>query len=60
MSLGRVYEAVVPLKIPGAYESARASYEQALTLNPRSPALFLTLARLEAAQGDNAKAPMQI
>ncbi|MBI1974800.1 MAG: tetratricopeptide repeat protein, partial [Parcubacteria group bacterium] len=60
ISLGRVYEAVVPLKIPGAYESARASYEEALSLNPESPALFLTLARLEAAKGDNAKAREEI
>ena len=60
VSLGRVYEAVVPLKIPGAYESAHASYEQALSLNPESPALFLTLARLEAAKGDNAKARGEI
>lgn len=56
MELGRVYEAVVPLRIDGAYESAKASYEQALTLNPYSPAILLTLARLEIAKGDNAKA----
>lgn len=56
LSLGRVYEAVVPLKINGAYESARASYEEALKRNPKSPAIFLTLARLEAAKGDGARA----
>lgn len=60
VSLGRVYEAVVPLKIPGAYESARASYTEAVALNPRNPALFLTLARLEAANGDNTKAREEI
>ncbi len=60
MSLGRVYEAVVPLKIPGAYESARASYESAFTLNPQSPAILLTLARLETAKGDTAKAREEI
>lgn len=60
MSLGRVYEAVVPLKIPGAYESARASYAEALAQNPRSPAIFLTLARLEAAKGDNGAAREEI
>lgn len=52
MSLGRVYEAVVPLKIDGAYDSAKAAYEQALALNPQSPAILLTLARLEVAKGD--------
>ena len=56
LELGRVYEAVVPLKAPGAYESAKASYEQALTLNPHSPAIELTLARLEIAKGDHTKA----
>ena len=56
MNLGRVYEAVTPLNIDGAYESAKASYEQALTLNPRSPAIHLTIARLEVVKKDNAKA----
>lgn len=56
ISLGQVYEAVVPLKIPNAYESAHNAYMQALGLNPKSPALLLTLARLETAQGDYAKA----
>ncbi len=60
VSLGRVYEAVTPLKIEGAYESAKVSYEQALTLNPHSPAIHLTLARLEVAKNDNAKAREQI
>ena len=56
MNLGRVYEAVTPLNIEGAYESAKASYEQALSLNPKSPAILLTMARLEVAKKDNAKA----
>ncbi len=56
--LGQVYEAVVPLKIPNsnAYESAKAAYEEAFKYNPKSPALLLTLARLEASHGNNAKA----
>lgn len=56
MTLGRVYEAVVPLKIEGSYEAARASYNEALTLNPRSPAIHLAVARLEVAKSDNGKA----
>ncbi|MDO8620643.1 MAG: tetratricopeptide repeat protein [bacterium] len=56
MSLGRVYEAVVPLKIEGAYENARTHYGHALELNPRGPAIHLTIARLEATKGDNSKA----
>ena len=50
LELGRVYEAVLPLGITGAYENARAAYDQALALNPRSPGIYLTLARLEIAQ----------
>lgn len=56
ISLGQVYEAVVPLKISNAYESASSAYLQALSLNPKSPSLLLTLARLEMSHGDNAKA----
>ncbi|KKU67989.1 MAG: hypothetical protein UX89_C0009G0023 [Parcubacteria group bacterium GW2011_GWA2_47_16] len=58
LSLGQVYEAIVPLKIPNvsAYESALGAYQQAIALNPKSPAILLTLGRLEAAHADNAKA----
>ncbi|TSC83626.1 MAG: Tfp pilus assembly protein PilF [Parcubacteria group bacterium Gr01-1014_17] len=56
LSLGRVYEAVVPLKISGAYDGARAAYDEALKRNPKSPAIFLTMSRLEAAKGDGARA----
>ena len=56
LSLGRVYEAIVPLKIGGAYENARSAYEEALRLNPKNPAITLSIARLEAAKGDNARA----
>lgn len=53
MALGRVYEAVVPLKIEGAYDSAKASYEAALKENPMSPEIYLVLARLETAKQDS-------
>ena len=56
LGLGRVYEAVVPLKIDGAYENAKGAYEQALSLNPHAPSIYLTMARLETSKGDNAKA----
>ncbi len=51
-SLGQVYASVVPLGIEGAYENAKAAYEQALVLNPHGPSLYLTLARLDAVNGD--------
>ncbi|MCR4310985.1 MAG: tetratricopeptide repeat protein [Candidatus Taylorbacteria bacterium] len=56
VSLGQVYEAVVPLKVANAYESADAAYQRGLALNPKSPAILLTLGRLEFAHEDNVKA----
>lgn len=56
IALGNVYEAVVPLKVEGAYESAMASYQQALKYNPESPAIYLTIARLEVLNGNVKKA----
>ncbi len=53
ISLGRVYEAIVPLKVAGAYEAALDSYGKALLLNPESPAILLGNARLEIAQENN-------
>lgn len=52
VALGRVYEAVVPLGVQGAYESAKAAYESAISLNPDNPELYLLLARLEIANKD--------
>ncbi len=56
MQLGRVFEAVVPLAIEGSYENAKANYEAARSINPASPVIPLTLARLELAKKDNVKA----
>ncbi len=52
--LAQVYGSLVPkpLSIPGAYESARDTYEKALGTNPHSPAVQLQLARLEVSKGD--------
>lgn len=50
--LGNVYRAVVPLKIEGAYENAKAAYDQAAILSPRDPFISFTLAQLEVAKGD--------
>lgn len=56
LALGRVYEAVVPLGIEGAYENADAAYKEALARNPEGPAIQVVLARLELAKGDTARA----
>jgi len=53
---GRVYEAVVPLNISGAYDAARTTYEEALKYNPHNPSIYLMIGRLEYTKGDNVKA----
>ncbi|HYC83324.1 MAG TPA: tetratricopeptide repeat protein, partial [Candidatus Paceibacterota bacterium] len=57
---GRVSEFVVPLKVSGAYKSAHDWYTRAVALNPQNPAGYLDLARLEVANGDNAKARQHV
>lgn len=56
LSLGRVYESVVPLKIEGAYALAVEQYKKALDLNPHNPQTYLTMARLEIANGNKKQA----
>jgi tetratricopeptide (TPR) repeat protein len=48
---GQVYETIIPVQIEGAYEMSKKLYEEAIVLSPRNPALFLALARVEAAKG---------
>jgi tetratricopeptide (TPR) repeat protein len=48
--LGNVYQTVVPLNISGAYDNAKAAYQQAAALNPSNPTLPYVLAQLEIAQ----------
>ncbi len=57
MSLGRVGEAVVPLKVvDGSYELAVDSYKKAIELNPSNPMILLNMARLEIANNNVARA----
>lgn len=48
--LGNVYQTVVPLRIEGAYDNAKAAYDQAVALNPTSPVLPYVIAQLEIAR----------
>lgn len=54
ISVGQVYEAVSSpdLKIEGAYDSATLAYKEALTRNPKNPAILLLLSRLNVTKGD--------
>jgi tetratricopeptide (TPR) repeat protein len=55
MSLGRVYQAVVPLGIDGSYSAAKRAYDRAGELNPTNPAIDLARAQLEVLNGDTEK-----
>ncbi len=54
MSLGSIYAALVPepLKVEGAYESAKNAFNEAALHNPSSPEVPLFLARLELGNND--------
>lgn len=54
LTLARVYAALVPdpFAIPGAYENAKKTYEEAERVNPKSPLIALQLARLEVSNKD--------
>ncbi|HJN62685.1 MAG TPA: tetratricopeptide repeat protein [Candidatus Paceibacterota bacterium] len=60
VSLGNIYEAIIPLGIQGAYESAKRTYERASEANPTNPSPDLALARLEVQNGDNDSARVNI
>jgi len=60
LALGNIYEAIIPLGIDGAYESAKATYERAGDANPTNPSIDLALARLEVSRGDNDAARIEI
>lgn len=51
MTIGQLYELMVPLKITGAYDSAHAAYAKAAELSPLNPSIPLLMARLESEGG---------
>jgi tetratricopeptide (TPR) repeat protein len=54
--LGNVYQTVVPLNISGAYENAKAAFDQAAKLSPTNPTLPFIMAQLEITKGNGALA----
>ncbi|XKT75139.1 MAG: tetratricopeptide repeat protein [Patescibacteria group bacterium UBA2103] len=52
LTLGNVYQLVVPLRVEGAYDNAKAAYEEAQKLNPQNPEIPLIMAQLEIANQD--------
>ncbi|MEI6345821.1 MAG: tetratricopeptide repeat protein [bacterium] len=56
ITLGQLYEGLLPFGYEKAYESAKQAYEKAQTLNTKNPSIILALARLEAANKNLPKA----
>jgi tetratricopeptide (TPR) repeat protein len=56
LQLGGVYDTLGSLGVQNTAPLARQNYQQALTLNPKSPRVLFVLARLEYISGDTAKA----
>ena len=54
--LGNLYAQAVPLGVTGAYDSAKAAYDKAQTLNPTNPQISYILAQLDIANKDNKSA----
>jgi len=50
IAAARISEVAASLKIPNAYENAKASYGKALQFNPYNPGIYLSVAQLEASQ----------
>lgn len=56
LTLGNLYAQAVPLKISGAYDSAKTAYQKAAALNPTSPQIPYIMAQLDIANSDNKSA----
>lgn len=52
LALANLYENLAGAGIPGAYENARSAYEKANQKNPTNPLPLVRLAQLNAAQGE--------
>lgn len=52
LQLGSVYQAIIPLGIEGASESAKRAFGEALVRRPNSPRILLSLAQVSAAEGN--------
>lgn len=60
INLAGVYQTVVPLQIPNAYENAKMAYAKAQALDPQNPQTDLFLARLEITRKDSVAAKKHI
>lgn len=56
LTLAQLYEALIPLKVEGAYQQSAIAYANAIRLSPRNPELYLMVARMEASAGNEQNA----
>lgn len=56
LTLAQLYEALIPLKVEGAYQRSEEAYANAISLSPRNPQLYLMAARMEAAANNEQSA----
>jgi len=56
LTLGRIYETIVPTNIPNSYDNAKTAYTRALELNPHSPLIMALLGRLEITNANDVAA----
>jgi cytochrome c-type biogenesis protein CcmH/NrfG len=52
LALGNLYAQAVPLKVEGAYDSAKTAYDKAAALSPTNPQIPYIVAQLDIANGD--------
>ncbi len=56
VNLASVYQAIIPLKVTGAYDQSKSAFIQAQKLSPKNPDITLLRAGLEVANQDSSKA----
>lgn len=60
VALGNLYAQAVPLKVTGAYESAKSAYDTAAKLSPTNPQIPYIVAQLNLANKDNKAAEQNL
>ena len=58
--LGNLYAQAVPLKVKGAYNSAKTAYDKAVALDPTNPQIPYVIAQLDIANADNKSAETEL
>ncbi len=60
LALGSLYAQAVPLKVKGAYDSAKTAFDKAAALNPTNPQIPYLIAQLDIANADTKSAEIAL